>query len=149
MQLFAVVAGKAYLCAMTDNRRTFTSWLNALLLAFFMAMAPTATTAAQGVDAARQQERGTVLASLPDKAQAVLADASQLVQLCGQRPERLSSASQYGGPSGQTLPRIHHLFHLQHISFCHYRGGGALLSSPIMALPACRYYVYTLGHLLC
>lgn len=97
----------------------------------------------------RREAPRAALAAVPDKAQAVLADVMQCARVCGQRPERLSSGSRFGGPSQQYVPRVNHLSHLQKSLFGQYRGYGTVLSSPATVVPVCRYYIYALGHLLC
>ena len=134
---------------MTERKPAYAVWRHALLLALALLAWSHTAQAAQNARPSRHDGGCVMAAGLPDRAQAVLTDATQLARICAQRPQRLSPAPQYGGSTVRTLPRIHHLFHLQRVSFSHYRGAGYALSAPVTALPACRYYVYMLGHMLC
>ena len=52
-------------------------------------------------------------------------------------------------PTQRVHFRNQNLFNLQKICFAGYRGSGSILSRPIMPLPPCDYYVFTLRRLLC
>lgn len=83
-----------------------------------------------------------------DRPQAVINNASTLALMCSSRPRRITTADNYL-PSLHPSVRVNHLFYIQKISFSHFSGSGLSSSTPMMTLPACRYYVFTLRHLLC
>ena len=83
-----------------------------------------------------------------DRPQAVINNASTLALVCSSRPRRITSAEHYL-PSLHPSVRVNHLFYIQKISFSHFSGCALSLSTPLMTLPACHYYVFTLRRLLC
>ena len=83
-----------------------------------------------------------------EQPQALLSNASELVRLCSQRPERLLSSPSHV-PVYHGVSRLHHLFIHQKTRFCFYRGCAHRLSRPLVDMPQCDYYVYRLRHLLC
>ncbi len=83
-----------------------------------------------------------------DRPQAVINNASTLALVCSSRPRRITSAEHYL-PSLHPSVRVNHLFYIQKISFSHFSRSALSLSTPLMTLPACRYYVFTLRRLLC
>ncbi len=83
-----------------------------------------------------------------DRPQAVINNASTLALVCSSRPRRITSADNYL-PSLHPSVRVNHLFYIQKISFSHFSGDRLSSSSPLMTLPACRYYVFALRRLLC
>ena len=69
-------------------------------------------------------------------------------RVCSSAPVRTTNIQQ-PSPTQRLLTRSHKLFDIQKTCFCNYRGQGSILSSPIMPLPACEYYIFTLRRLLC
>lgn len=127
-------------------------WIRILLLAVLTILCCNSSVLAADTthyaDADRHESHSHVAAPDTGKDNATVATLHETARVCSPSPTRNSSVSK-PSPTQRVHFRNQNLFNLQKICFAGYRGSGSILSRPIMPLPPCDYYVFTLRRLLC
>ena len=133
------------------EKKRMANWLKTLLLVMLLALCNSVSAAPyankqHGTPAEKQRD---CIIEHRDSQQAILSNTNELARICSSRPERIITSTSNFLHTMRTPAKPTHLFNLQKISFCHYRGTGKTESRPIMPAPSSAYYVLTLRHLLC